>query len=58
MVNPARTKQIAIRLSDDEARVVEAVSAETGLTVSDVFRQALRKAHADRFAAKPKPRKK
>lgn len=50
-----RTKQMAIRLTADEAQVVEDVAAETGLTWSDVMRQALRKAHAERFkSAKPK----
>ncbi|MCL4754377.1 MAG: hypothetical protein KJ015_29755 [Myxococcales bacterium] len=46
---------MAIRLTADEAQVVADVAAETGLTWSDVMRQALRKAHAERFkSAKPK----
>jgi len=58
MVNLERTKQMAIRLTADEARVVSEVSAETGLTASDVMRQALRKAYAERFApTKPKAKK-
>jgi len=36
---------------------VENISAETGLSVSDVVRQAIRKAYADRFNASPKKTK-
>ena len=60
MANAERTKQMAIRLTAEEDRVVSEVAAETGLTASDVMRMALRKAHAERFnvpKAKPKPKK-
>ncbi len=55
VANPGRSKQMNIRLSDDEAEVVASVAAETGLSASDVMRQALRKAYAERFKPKPKP---
>lgn len=48
---------MTLRLSPEEAEVANAVAAETGLTVSDVMRQALRTAHAERFKAL-KPKKK
>jgi hypothetical protein len=46
-----------LRLSAEEAEVVEALGLETGLSVSDVVRQAIRAAHPDRFK-KPKPKPK
>ncbi len=36
--------------------VVDQLAEETGLSLSDVVRQAIRTAHADRFK-KPKPKK-
>lgn len=57
MVRGDKTERITLRLSTDEARVVADLSAETGLSVSDVVRQAIRAAHADRFKAPAKKRK-
>lgn len=45
-----------MRLSTEEAGVVAQLVAETGLSASDVVRQALRKAYAERFT-RPKSRK-
>lgn len=54
-----RTKHLGVRLTPEEARVVSEVSEETGLSVSDVVRQAVRQAYAERFrAAKAKALKK
>jgi uncharacterized protein (DUF1778 family) len=44
-----RTERIALRLTPQEADVVNAIAEETGLSVSDVVRQAIRQAYADRF---------
>ncbi len=52
-----RTERIALRLTPEEAEVVSQVAAETGLSVSDVVRQAIRTAHAERFK-KPKSKRK
>jgi hypothetical protein len=53
-----RDQRMTLRLSPEETAVASAVASETGLTVSDVMRQALRTAHAERFKAlKPKPKK-
>lgn len=57
MVRGDKTERITLRLSTDEARVVADLSAETGLSVSDVVRQAIRTAHTDRFKAPAKKRK-
>ena len=46
---------MTLRLSPEEAEVAHGLAAETGLTVSDVMRQALRTVYAERFRAlKPK----
>jgi hypothetical protein len=60
MVRVERSERVALRMSEAEARVVSEVSAETGLSVSDVIRQALRKAYAEKFTApatKKRPKK-
>jgi uncharacterized protein (DUF1778 family) len=55
MVKGERSERVALRLTPEEAQVVTEVSDETGLSVSDVMRQALRRAYAEKFAAaKPK----
>lgn len=59
MVRGDRTERIGLRLNPEEAQVVSDLAAETGLTFSDVVRQAIRKAHPDRFSvAKPKAKSK
>lgn len=58
MVHGERTERIALRLSPEEAQVVAEISAETGLSLSDVVRQSIRTAHTERFGAKPKPKPK
>lgn len=55
-----RSERVALRMTTEEAQVVHEVSDETGLSVSDVVRQAIRKAYAEKFAAvrgKPKPKR-
>lgn len=54
MTHGERSERIGIRLTPEEARVVSELADETGLSASDVVRQALRLAYAERFKAKPK----
>jgi hypothetical protein len=58
MVHGDRTRRIGLRLTPEEAQVVAELADETGLSASDVVRQALRLAYADRFKAQAKKRKK
>lgn len=58
MVHGERSERIGLRLTPDEARVVSEVSEETGLSASDVVRQAIRVAYAARFKAAKAKRKK
>ena len=60
MVHGDRSERVGVRLSPEEAAVVAQVSEETGLSASDIVRQAIRKTYADRFAAiskKTKPKR-
>jgi hypothetical protein len=47
--NLYRSRPLGMRLSEQEAAVVNAVAAETGLSASDVVRQALRAAYPAHF---------
>jgi hypothetical protein len=47
--NLYRSRPLGLRLSDQEAAVVNAVASETGLSASDVVRQALRAAYPAHF---------
>lgn len=58
MAPDERNKHLGVRLTPEEARVVSDVAAETGLSASDVVRQALRQVYADRFKAFAKPKRK
>jgi len=48
-----REKKLTIRASEDEITMLQAVAEADGLTSSDVVRQFIRRAHAERFAPKP-----
>jgi hypothetical protein len=54
MVHGERTARIGLRLTPEESRVVAELAEETGLSASDVVRQALRLAYAERFKARAK----
>jgi uncharacterized protein (DUF1778 family) len=56
MVYGDRTERVTLRLTPEETAVVTELANETGLSVSDVLRQALRTAHPDRFK-KPKQKR-
>jgi len=49
MVHGERSERLALRLTPEESDVLNKVAEETGLSVSDVVRQAIRVAYADRF---------
>lgn len=57
MVHGDRTQRIGLRLTPEEAQVVALIAEETGLSASDVVRQALRLAYPDRFRPSGKKRK-
>ena len=53
-----RSERVGLRLTPEEHAVVQQLTLETGMTASDVVRQAIRTAHRDRFnVPKRKPRK-
>ena len=52
-----RDRIIGVRMNQQEAAVVEALAEETGLSMSDVVRLAVRKAHAPRFKRRAKKTK-
>lgn len=54
MAAQERTERIALRLTPEESAVVNAIADESGLSVSDVVRQAIRRAYAERFEKKKK----
>lgn len=58
MVHGERSERIGLRLTPEERDVVAQVAAETGLSESDVVRQAIRIAHAERFKAPVKKKRK
>jgi len=52
-----RDKRLSIRIGDEERKMLEALAKRDGLTVSDYVRLSARRAYADAFPAKPKPKK-
>lgn len=48
---------LGVRLSTTELRMVEEMSEATGLSLSDIVRQAIRKEYASTTEAKRRPRK-
>jgi predicted DNA-binding protein len=59
MVKAQQTERMGIRLTPGEAKMLEALSEATGLTMSNVVRQAIRREYAERFGqAEPKPKPK
>jgi hypothetical protein len=50
-------KVLGVRLSTTELRMVEEMSEATGLSLSDIVRQAIRKEYASTTEAKRRPRK-
>jgi hypothetical protein len=55
-----QTERIAVRLTPTEAKMLAELSERTGLNLTDMVRQAIRREHAERFgepAAKRRKRK-
>ncbi len=53
MVKEQQTERMGIRLTPAEAKMLEALSEATGLTMSNVVRQAIREKYAQRFGEPP-----
>jgi uncharacterized protein (DUF1778 family) len=56
--NREREEILSIRLNADEKRMVQALADIDGLSLSDVARLSLRRAHAERFGIQAASRKK
>ena len=52
-----RDKRLSIRIGDEERKMLEALAARDGLTVSDYVRLFARRAYAEAFPEKQKPKK-
>jgi uncharacterized protein (DUF1778 family) len=52
-----RDKMLNIRISDDEDRMLKALAEYTGLSISDVIRQYIRRAFAEAFPPTKRPKK-
>lgn len=53
-----RTRMLNVRVADIEMTMLQQLAEETGLSVSDVVRQLIRKAHSEAGFARAKPRRK
>jgi hypothetical protein len=49
-----RQKRLDVRISTEEALMLEQLAEESGLTVSDIVRVLVRRQHAERFGARAK----
>ncbi|MDQ2643790.1 MAG: ribbon-helix-helix protein, CopG family [Myxococcota bacterium] len=62
MVREQQTERIGLRVTPSEAKMLADLAEATGLSMSDVVRQCVRREHAERFGAqpptKPKPKRK
>lgn len=58
MVKEAQTERIGLRVTKAEAKMLEELSEASGLSMSDVLRMAIRREHAEKFGAAPKPKRK
>src|SRR5690349_5856382 len=64
MPKEQQTERVGMRFTPSEVAMLEALSEATGLTMSNVVRQAVRREYAERFGSaapkskpKPKPQK-
>jgi hypothetical protein len=53
-----RTRMLNVRVADIEMTMLQQLAEETGLSVSDVVRQLIRKTHSEAGLARAKPRPK
>jgi len=62
MVKEQQTERLGLRLTPSEIEMLERLTEVTGLSMSNVIRQAIRREYSDRFgalpSAKPKPKTK
>jgi len=57
MARERQTERLGIRFTPSEARMLEELSEVTGLTMSNVVRQAIRREYLERFGALPRSKK-
>jgi antitoxin component of RelBE/YafQ-DinJ toxin-antitoxin module len=58
MIERTRTRMLNVRVADLEMTMLQQLAEEIGLSVSDVVRQLIRKAHSEAGLARAKPRRK
>jgi hypothetical protein len=58
MVKEQQTERIGIRFTPSEAKMLAKLSERTGLSMTDVIRQAIRKTYADQIGELPQATKK
>lgn len=60
MVKEQQTERMNLRLTPSEVEMLQALSEVTGMTMTNVIRQAVRREYSERFgstAPKPKPKR-
>lgn len=57
MVKERQTERTAMRFTPSEVQMLEELSELTGLTKTDVVRQAIRREYAERIGAPSKPKR-
>jgi hypothetical protein len=57
MVREQQSERIGIRFTPSEAKMLAELSERTGLSMTDVIRQAIRREHAERVGELPTPKK-
>jgi hypothetical protein len=58
MAKEQQTERTAMRFTPTEARMLEELSELTGMTKTDIVRQAIRREYADRIGEAPKATRK
>lgn len=57
MVREQQTERIGLRVTPAEAKMLAELAEATGLSMSDVLRQSIRREHAERFGEQPTTKK-
>jgi hypothetical protein len=58
MVKEAQTERLGLRVAPSELKMLEALSEASGLSMSNVVRQLVRREYAEKFGEPPKPTRK